>query len=219
MASWDVARLLDHVQELLGEPVGNFYNISTRLDQLNQAQRELSHETRAISGSASIAIVSGTRDYAAPADFLAFDRESPVFVDLAGNRTTIHVVDTSDLDIQHPGWQDIAGHIGTPGKMFLRNGTLTLYPTPNTAGTLTLPYLVEPTELTDMDDVPFNGLQRFNRFAPALAYKVAFVNVIARAPQHADTFSGLYEKQERLMRHFARSNSQYQPGIRPTRED
>lgn len=219
MAEWTVRRLLDHVQELMGDPPGSFYNISTRLDQFNQAQRELNHETRALSGLDEITVVAGTRTYALPADFLTLDAQAPYFEDTAGNVSEVRVVNAAYLDRTVPGWQDTDLTTGQPTHMILRNGNVTLYPTPEAGGTLWVPYLVEPTELTEDDDVPFNGLRELNRFAPALAYKVAFVNTLARAPQLAGMFQDLYEKQERLMRHHVRSNPQWKPGIWPTQED
>jgi hypothetical protein len=218
MASWNVYSLLNHAQELMGEPVGAFFNISTRLDQMNQAQRELNDETRAITDADTVAVVAGTRDYNLPLDFLTFERETPTFLDQSGNRHRVTVVDPAWLDARYPSWQDLTTHTGTPLHLFVRNGALTIYPTPDSAGTLTVPYVVEPAELTQMSDVPFNGLARLNRFAPALAYKVAFVNTIARAPQLASMFLELYERQERLMRHFTRTNPQHKPGVRPVTE-
>lgn len=218
MAEWTVRRLLDHVQELIGEPVGSFYNISTRLDQMNQAQRELNHETRALGSSQTIPVVAGTRTYTLAADFLAPDVQAPYFRDAGGTITQIQIVSGSYLDRTVPGWQDTALNTGTPQYGMIRNGELTLYPTPDQDGTLTFPYLVEPNELAADADVPFNGLASLNRFAPALAYKVAFVNTIARAPAVASAFMDLYERQERLMRHNVRSNPQLKEGIWPTRE-
>jgi hypothetical protein len=215
MASWTVERLLDHVQEIMGEPVGGFYNISTRLDQMNQAQRELNDETRAIVGTTDITVVSGTRDYDLPADFLTFSTEQPYFVDSAGQYHAVEVTDVDLMARRYQRWQDESAHVGLPTHLVVRNGTLTLYPTPNQGGTLTVPYVVEPTELAEMDDEPFNGLSHLNRFAPALAYKVAFVNAIGRAPQIAAMFQDLYERQERLMRHHVRSSPQHKPGVRP----
>jgi len=218
MAEWTVGKLLDHVQELLAEPVGGFYNISTRLDQLNQAQRELAHESRAFVGSANTTVVIGTRDYALPADFLSLYWEAPYFVDTAGQRSTLEVIDPGLLATRFPHWQDLT-HAGTPTHLLVRNGTLTLYPTPTSGGTLTLPYVLEPAELVEMDDVPFDALPHYNRFAPALAYRVAFINSVARAPQLASMYRDLFERQERLMRHYARSNPQSKPGVRVPRRE
>lgn len=216
MAEWTVGKLLDHIQELLAEPVGGFYNISTRLDQLNQAQRELAHESRAFTKRAAVTVVVGTRDYALPADFLSLGWEAPYFVDSSLNQSGLEVVDPGLLSARFPHWQD-ASHTGTPTQLLVRNGTLTVYPTPSSGGTLTLPYVSEPAELVDAGDVPFDGLSHYNRFAPALAYKVAFINAIGRAPQLAGMFQDLFERQERLMRHYARSNPQNKPGVRPPR--
>ena len=219
MAEWTVRRLLDHTQELVADAPGSFYNISSRLDLFNQAQRELNHETRALATSTDITVVAGTSSYTLPADFLDFDREAPQFVDAAGTYNRIRVVEPAYLDRTIPGWQDATTNVGTPTHLFTRQGQLTLYPVPEAGGTLKLPYLVEPDELTTDDDVPFNGLRSLNRFAPALAYKAAFVLTLARAPQIAGAFQDLYEKQERLMRHFVRSSPQWKPGVWPTQED
>jgi hypothetical protein len=218
MHEWTVEGLLDHIQELLAEPVGGYYNISTRLAQLNQAQRELVMETRCLTASVSLPVVINVRDCPLPADFLSFEYEPPAFRDLAGNRTQLQVTDVGWLERTRPQWQEVALHTGTPTHVLLRNDTLTLYPTPTAPGLLILPYVVDPDELVGMDDVPFNGSLRLNRFAPALAYQVAFINTIGRAPQVADSFRGLYAQQERLMRHTVRSDPQRQPGIRPGKE-
>ena len=218
MSEWNVEKLLDHVQELLGEPTGSFYNISTRLDLMNQAQREMNEEARAIVARAEIPLVLGQREYDLPDDFLCFDREVPQVVEISGQRVNPRVVDVGYLETVRPQWQDETGHRGTPEFLFVRNGAVMLYPTPTTLGTLHVPYVVLPDELVDMDDVPFNGITRLNRFAPALAYKVAFISTIGRAPQLAGNYQSLYAQQERLMRHFTRSNPQKPQSIRPTQE-
>jgi hypothetical protein len=214
VANWNAEKLLDHVQELLGEPVGGFYNIATRLDQLNQAQRELVYETRALEDLAQIPVVIGDAEYPLPADFLTFTSEAPYLVEASGNRSTLEVIDPSLLSARIPHWQD-PQHQGTPMYLLLRNETLVVYPTPTSAGDLFVPYVVDPAELADMADEPFNGSTRLNRFAPALAYKTAFINAIGRAPQIAGAFQDLFERQERLMRHHVRSNPQHKPGVRP----
>jgi hypothetical protein len=218
MADWTLGTLLDHVQELLGEPVGAFYNISTRTSLLNQAQRTMVEETRALTSSDSIAVTAGTRGYDIPANFMTFDREAPYFIDSSGDRDKLEVVDVSDLDARYPNWQDVTGQTGTPGQVFLRNETLTLYPTPSKSGTLVLPYVVDPTELSQLDDVPFNGYSRLNRFAPALAYYAAFVTMMGRAPAVAMNYRQLFDEQVRLMRHYTRTSPQQWRSIRPTTE-
>ena len=218
MAEWNVRRLLDHVQELVGEMPGSFYNISTRLDLMNQAQRELNHETRALAAVQAIPVVQGTRGYTLAFDFLSPDQQAPYFETTAGAVSGVRVVNAAYMDRTLPGWQDASLSTGTPTHLIVRNGGVTLYPTPDASGTLHLPYLVEPDPLERDEDVPFNGDSSLNRFAPALAYKVAFVVTLARAPTIASAFQDLYEKQERLMRHFVRSNPQWKPGVWPTQE-
>lgn len=213
--TWDVEALLNHIQELLGEPVGAFYNISTRLSQLNMAQRTLVEETRALSSTATLSLTTSTNEYSVPVDFLTFDAQAPYLIE-AGDTTPIPVKVTtpSILDKTSPGWQDTT-QTGRPTKIIRRGSTLTVVPTPDASYTLYLPYTVEPDELTDMTDVPFNGDLSLNRFAPLLAYAVARTHMIARAPQLAEMFEAMYTREERKMRHFVRSNPQHHQTILP----
>lgn len=214
--TWNVEKLLNHVQELMGEPVGSFYNISTRLDQMNQAQNTMNEEARALVARASITTNLGERWYDLPDDFQTFDQEPLLYISIVGGRTEPRVVDFGYLSTIRPQWQDETGHRGVPEFAVLRNGQVMLYPTPVHPGTLHVPYVVLPEPLQDMEDVPFNGLTRLNRFAPGLAYWVAFINTLGRAPELASTYRAMYVEQERLLRHFTRSNPQKPQQIRPT---
>lgn len=216
MANLTVRDLMDTVQELLGEPIGGFYNISRRLSHMNQAQREMVEEARALLSSGTVNVVSGTRDYDVPTGFMTFSQESPYFVPTSGSsRVTLKVTTESFLDDAYPQWQDDDTYEGTPMYIVLRNGTLTLHPNPDAAGTLTVPFVVDPTELADMDDVPFNGISRLNRHAMGLAFYSAFLSAMGRAPQQAMVYKDLYEKELREMRHYVRTSPQHQLSVRP----
>jgi len=215
MADLTVSDLLDTVQELLGEPVGSFYNISRRLSHMNQAQREMVEEARALVSEDSIAVVAGTRDYDIAADFMTFSQEAPYFTDLSSNRTNLEVVTPGFLDQAHPYWQQDSTHSGTPRYILLENGSFTLHPNPDSAGTLTVPYIVDPTELAEMDDVPFNGISRLNRHSMGLAYYSAFLSGIGLVPQQAMVYKDLYEKEVREMRHYVRTTPQNHLSVRP----
>ena len=216
MSEWNVETLLNHVQELLGEPVGSFYNISTRLDLMNQAQNTMNEETRAIVDRAEIATTIGERFYDLPEDFQTFDLESPLYVSITGQRIEPKVVDIGFLSTIRPQWQDETGHRGVPEFIVVRNSQVMLYPTPVQPGTLHVPYVVFPEPLVDMEDVPFNGIPRLNRFATGLAYWVAFIQTLGRAPQLAGNYRQMYTEQERMLRHFTRTNPQKPQSIRPT---
>lgn len=213
--TWDVEALLNHIQDLIGEPVGSFYNISTRLSQLSMAQRTLVEETRALVDVGSISLTTSTNEYSAPADFLTFDAQTPYLIE-SGDTTPIpvQVTTASLLDKTYPGWQDTT-QTGRPTRLVARNGTFTMVPKPDASYTLYVPYIVEPTELTDLSDVPFNGELRLNRFAPALAYAVARTHMLSRAPQLAAMLEDMYNREERKMRHFVRTSPQHHQTILP----
>jgi hypothetical protein len=208
MANWTVKTLLDHTQELLGEPAGGYYNISSRLSLFNQAQREMVEETRALVSEARVALQPYVREYDLPADFQTFERRRPYLELLTGGVRDIEVIDSHALDRRVPGWQDPEAYEGEPRYAYVENDKLVVLPTPSGPATLVLPYVVIPDELAQEDDPPFNGVQRLNRFGVALAYRAAFVTMLARSPQVAMAMQSLYESEVRSMRHFTRSNPQ-----------
>lgn len=216
MPNLTVGDLLDTVQELLGEPVGGFYNISRRLSLMNQAQREMVEESRALVSTLEESVSSGTRTYNLPSDFLTFSQERPYFTDSGGDRSNLKVVTPSFLDQVNPHWQDDTRHSGTPMYLVLENGTLTLHPNPDSSGTLTVPYIVDPTELADVDDVPFDGVTRLNRHAMGLAYYAAYIGAMGMSAQQAFAYKDMYEKELREMRHYVRTTPQNHLEVRPT---
>lgn len=217
MALWTVSKLLDHIQELIGEPVGGFYNISQRLTYLSQAQLELVDETVAIEENADIAITAGTSLYNLPSDFMRFGTRKPYFTEDGDTETAyqLTVVPAIHMDSIDPAWRT-AVHEGTPRYLVQEGETVFLYPEPDTDGTLSIRYIVTPTELVDLEQIPFDGREDLNRYAPALAYKVAFMYMLPRAPQLAQYFEDMYVREERKMRHFLRSNPQKTQSIYPT---
>jgi hypothetical protein len=61
----------------------------------------------------------------------------------------------------------------------------------------------------------FNGIENLNKYALALAYKVAAVHMLPRAPQLGQYYQSLYQKELRQMRHDIRVNPQRQARLRP----
>jgi hypothetical protein len=215
MPNWKVKDILDHIQDLVGEPVGSFYNISTRLKQLNQAQRELVQDTRALSRDAQIILQQGVSEYWLPEDFLTFGKEAPYFVDPLLSQK-LEVTDANWMDETHPNWRDpnLASNslpmylVATQGQQF------TVYPTPNRPGVIVLPYVIDPDELEDLDDEVFNGHVMMNRYAPALAYKIASIYMMPRVPQLGQQYLAMYNRELREMRHNLRSSPQKKSGLR-----
>ena len=207
---WTVEMLLDTVQELLGEPVGGFYNISQRLAHLSQAQNELVDETAAILAEGQITTVPGDFEYPLPADFGRFGDRKPSI-----ETNVIEVVPAIKLDQMYRGWRN-GYDTGTPKYIVQEGQSIFLYPTPTEAAELKFNYIPLLPPLVDFAQVPFDGRPDLNRYAPALAYKVAFLTVLPRAPQLAQMYEDMYIREERKMRHFVRTNAQKTQSIYPT---
>lgn len=207
---WNAGALLDTIQELLGEPVGGFYNITRRLAHLSQAQNEMVVETSAIQEDGQLDVEPGRAEYWLPGLFVRFGDRQPYLGDSA-----LEVVPPRALDMMYPAWRS-GKDKGTPQYIVQEGRAVFLYPTPNDAGTLHYNYIPYVTPILELEQLPFNERMDLNRFAPALAYKVAATLVAPRSPQLAQMYEGMYVGEEKKMRHFVRSNAQKPQSIYPT---
>lgn len=217
--NWNLEDILEHIQELIGEPAGGYYNLSSRLRQINLAQRELCHETRAIQDVFDLSTITDQSTYGLPSNFLTYGKESPYLVETGGTTGAIKVVTPGWMDSAFPGWRAEGSQTtrGTPQYIVNRtSGEFTLHPTPGRVQTVRIPYVVDPDELVNLEDVPFNGISELNRFSLAIAYKVASAWFMPRAPDLGSRYNNLAKEQERLMRSAMQSNPQQPIQIRPT---
>jgi hypothetical protein len=209
--TYTVEDLLNQVQELIGEGPGDFYNIGSRLRDLNTAQEEMVAQSRALPAETTISIVAGTQAYDLPVDFLMFGRLEPQFVETANSnlRYTLEVIGERTAEELFPNWRDTTTtYRGTPEYLVEIKEQVYVFPVPNRAGTLTLPYIERPTDLAELDDVAFGGIEKLQRFAPGLAYYVANKIMLPRSPQYAMVLNEIYEGQLRKMTHSLRDNPQ-----------
>ena len=218
MPTWKVKDILNHVQDLIGEPVGSFYNVSTRLTQINQAQRELVQDTRAIQDVAIIPAVVGQAEYDLPSDFLTYGREQPYYSNAISATQKLQVVDVGWLDETFPHWRDATLSANATPKYLADIGQMkfVLHVTPGDLGTIYVPYVVAPTDVETLEDEVFNGIETVNRYSLALAYKVAAVYMMPRVPQLGQQYLSMYNRELRQMRHDLRVNPQKQAKLRPT---
>jgi len=216
MPNWTVQEIMDFTQELIGEPAGSYYNLSTRLKLLNQAHREMIRLARSMRSSTSQTTTANTAEYYYPFDFSTFNKEQPYI----SNSSTTHkltVVDVDYMDRQASGWRDSSVSTGTPRYLvMIDTATYRLYPTPSSGWALTLPYTPIPEQLTDLDDEVFAGYEGLDEYALGLAYKVAAQHMLPRAPQLAREYKSLYEDTLQEMRWAMRTNPQHHLSIRPT---
>ena len=208
--TYTVEDLLAQVQELIGEGPGDFYNLSSRLRDLNIAQEEMVQRSRALPTETEISVVAGTQTYALPDNFLMFGRFEPQFVETSGNnRYSLEVIGERVAEEMFPNWRDTTtNYRGTPQYIVEVQEEIYLFPTPNAAGTLTLPYIERPTDLAEMTDEAFSGIERLQRFAPGLAYYVANKIMLPRNPQTAMVYHSMYTEEVRKMTASLRNNPQ-----------
>jgi len=218
MPNWTVKDLLDYVQDLIGEPVGGYYNISSRLRQMNHAQREMVQDTRALTYTATLTVTAGTQTYQLPDDFLTYAKEQPYFVTSTNQAVKLDVVDVDWMDNLDPGWRTTTPvtYSGSPRYLIMTGPQeVQMYPTPGEIGTLKVPYVLDPDDLDDFTDQVFNGVTNMNRYSVGLAYKVASMYLMPRVPQLGQQYLSMYQKELRQMRHDTRVNPQHPTTLRP----
>jgi len=209
MADWTVDTLLGMTQDLLGEPRGSFYNIGARLQYFNTVQNQLVEDTRALTTDASLSTTAGTQTVAVPSDFLQFAQAQPIYYD-GTDYYPLTVLSVHDVEKLYPDWKDTVKYtnIGSPEVIFRTSSDFNLLPVPN-GGSLLLTYVKKPTALSLDTDVPFDGVEDYNRFAPALAYKTASYLTMAHNPQYASMLNNIYMKERAsFMSHIRRSPQQ-----------
>ena len=212
---WTLNTILSHVQDLVGEPQDSFYSLSLRKNYVNRAQDEMIRETLALTNEAEISVAIEQHEIDLPEDFLTFSKEQPYWEDSL-NELALDLKAPGLVEVRYPTWRNPDKTSGTPEYLVQRNGKLILVPTPRDAGTVKLPYVVAPTPLEDPEDEPFNGSRGANVFAVGIAYRVAHIIMLPRAPQYAKELEQLYVREERKMRTWARSSPQHAQSIRPT---
>jgi len=145
------------------------------LDLLNQAQAESSAELGL--PSKLLSVTNQTSPFNLPADALGTDPVIEVrYAPNSGETRLIPVVSIEQAGVMFPNWeQDTAAD--DPRVAIYSTGVdsmpdLYLYPNPGAADYFVL-YKVLPADLTDLNDVPFNG--ELDRFHIMLAHYVTFM--------------------------------------------
>lgn len=110
---------------------------------INDAMREIAADNQLLQKSATQTVTIGTNEYAIPADILKFHS-----VLYEGN-------DLRFVDMQTAKEEGYLNNSsGTPSIVWVWAGKVTLWPTPDTEGSLKLIYTRHPTEVTAEQDTP-----------------------------------------------------------------
>ena len=168
------AEILDRVRVNIADQstAGNRqqFTDAALLAYLNDGQREANILGWLLQDRINLTLVSGTTEYALPADFLSTDRV------LFNNQKLIQT-SLSELDAGSPAWGSSSGP--TPQKYYLYRTTTTVIgfvPAPRspTITTIRLFYIKQPIELTSTSETPWNGWNSLTPYHTALTYYVTY---------------------------------------------
>ncbi len=180
--------ILDLIQEAIGEPVGGFYNISTRLAHMNRAQNDMVREAGALSKSSTVPYIKG-EGADLPPDFLDFGPQQST-VDVSGRFYPLTSTSLADLQNLYPTrFHPIDG---TPEKMYVLNDKVLLYPEASQVTTLNLSYVARPLPMETDADEPFNGGVQNEEAAWGIVYYVAAQLLRPRNPDLAAAYDREY---------------------------
>ena len=146
----------------------NRFSDARILDFLNEAQRTINLDTRAIIKQTSFDLVSGSTFYATASDFLQMYH-------LTSDYEALSEITPESLD-KSSNWEEVSG---TPTNYFVRWSSRTMigfYPFPDsTSSTTTIryEYIAQSTDLSADTDIPFGGIRELYPYHYALAYFAA----------------------------------------------
>lgn len=197
--------VLVHIQRLLGEPAGAYYDMAFRLQQLNMAQVTMVQD--ALGSSATISIPVDHGEVYLPDDFTTFSNQRPYFKDTRGNVHRLRVEDPAYMDRNIRDWQE--PERGDP-RFLVVDGSrkVRLYPSPD-MGELVIPYTNAPDKMWGEDDLIFNGDPTLARYGSGLAYKVAAQEIMGVNPEMGQMYLAQYYRELGDMRESRRSSPQH----------
>jgi len=164
-------RVLTEDQIIYG--VSPRYSTATIVSLLNVYQDETVDLTWCLNYRATKTLVAGTTYYALPDTSVV-----PYRVVFA--TTNLEIISYKQLDDEYPGWQNTAK--GRPERYYIAVSTymnspvtIGIYPLNNASATLTVDYILQPTDLIYPDSIPFNGETKLYTYHSLLSLRVASV--------------------------------------------
>lgn len=216
MSQWNRTNLLQHAQMLVGMHAGDLYNFELWSVLLNQAQNDAVARSYALNKSGAEFPYDPTVAFEEPADFLDFSFLQPKFKAANGVSYALEVISQKQLEEKFPTWRE-SNTTATP--TCITEYDFHIHPKPAAAGTLILPYVFRPRQINDDNDVPFNGLSRYDRFAEMLPYYIASKALLVANPQAAGSMWTIYERQLRQLKEFVREKVQSTNYVRTLKDE
>lgn len=179
------------------------------LAYMNDGQREANILAWLLQDRINLTLVSGTTEYALPADFLSTDR-------VLFNGAKLTQTSLNELDANTPAWTTTSG--ATPQKYYLYRTTTTVlgfYPAPRspTYTNITVYYVKQPAELTSTSQTPWNGWSSLTPYHTALVYYVTYrANKALNKETEATSFYQEWAAAIEIMRKGTTSMPDFNPG-------
>lgn len=167
-----VQNVYDYVKRVFGDEAGVQLSDNDIVRWINEAQREIAHETACLQATATTSIVAGQADYTVGAITPVIYEISSVLID--GKRVVNMSVSQAEESISLADPEE--SETGAPQFWYEWANTLTFWPVPNAAGTLTIRYVAEPTDITatgtDVLSLPDEYFQDIITFVLKQAYEM-----------------------------------------------
>lgn len=150
-----VADLLTSVRYPIRDGGTNKWTGAELLDYINRGYRLIfarlvQIKSDLVKTSTTVSLVAGTENYAIPAGLQAIE-----FLYVEGSEKPLPQVDMSYIENYTT---KVSSQADTPGCFALFNSYIYVRPIPAAAGTLTVYYYGQPTDLDSGDTTPFNGI-------------------------------------------------------------
>lgn len=186
---------------------------------INEVQKDISNQTWAVEASTSYALTAQTTFYDLPNAFVAAKRATFTFgptIRLTG------VTEQSVLD-SNPDFERSSK--GTPVQYFIRQSKtagdtameIAYLPVPQSSsstGTVRVDYVVQPTDMDDDADVPFNGLRHLYPHHMAIVWGTTLrIKLLEGKTDEAELYSQLYDRSIQILRDSVGKLPDYRPSF------
>ena len=192
--------ILEEILRSLKEPAGGQWPTADLLRRANIVMRKICEETECLKFvDTSNTSVAGTSQYNQPAGCSRI-----IKIAYAGKR--IDGIFEAELDRDCRGW---SAWSDTP-RRYINNNTanppnIVLVPNPSNSGdTIAIQYIIQPTEMLNATDVPFNGQNNLYSFHDLIVAGVVYRCMLEEKNQFYSEWKSIYNNGIEKLRDFVR---------------
>lgn len=175
---------------------------------INQGQREAVASNHCLSQNTVFQLVPGTTYYSLPSNYLAIER-------VTVGSLYIPAKSVAGLDGSSRGWEVASGHPTYYFINFSSRGLVGFAPWPATAAdtdTVKVEYDIQPTDLVNSTDLPYNGISELQDYHHILPYFAASIleNIEGLSAQ-ATNYMSVFQNGVTLMNKHCVEQPAYRP--------